>query len=181
MSSVSQTPRRAWSDARRLAAAMAVVAGVVAVALGSRLDAIAHLALQARPHAPDWGLLVSLPPAIKLHVAAALAALAVGAALVVRRKGRAFHRTAGWIWVGLVSVVAGSSLFVTSLNHGRFSVLHLFTGWTLIVLPLAVTWARRHQVARHRRTMMGLFYGGFALNLFIAFVPGRTLWATFFG
>ena len=29
--------------------------------------------------------------------------------------------------------------------------------------------------------MMGLFYGGFALNLFIALIPGRTLWMMFLG
>jgi uncharacterized membrane protein len=60
-------------------------------------------------------------------------------------------------------------------------LLHLVTGWTLIMLPLAVVWARRHDVGRHRRTMMGLFYGGFAINLFIAFIPGRTMWTMVFG
>ena len=28
---------------------------------------------------------------------------------------------------------------------------------------------------------MGLFYGGFAINFFIAFIPGRTMWQMFFG
>ncbi len=74
-----------------------------------------------------------------------------------------------------------STLFITSLNHGRWSLIHLFTGWTLIILPLAVFWARRRQLVRHRRAMMGLFYGGFAVNLVIAFIPGRTMWALFFG
>jgi uncharacterized membrane protein len=30
-----------------------------------------------------------------------------------------------------------------------WSLLHLFTGWVLLVLPLAVMWAKRHNVARH--------------------------------
>ena len=88
---------------------------------------------------------------------------------------------AGWVWVVLVSVTAGSTLFITSLNHGKWSILHLFTGWVLLVLPLAVMWAKRHNVARHRRTMMGLFYGGFAINLLIAFIPGRLLWTMLLG
>ena len=29
--------------------------------------------------------------------------------------------------------------------------------------------------------MMGLFYGAFAINLIIAFIPGRTMWDLFFG
>jgi uncharacterized membrane protein len=41
--------------------------------------------------------------------------------------------------------------------------------------------ARRHTVSMHRRRMMGLFYGGFAINVFIAFIPGRTMWMMFFG
>jgi uncharacterized membrane protein len=127
------------------------------------------------------GLFAGLPVAIKIHLVAALAALVLGGVLMSLRKGRTFHRVAGWVWVSLVSVTAGSTLFITSLNHGKWSLLHLFTGWVLIVLPLAVIWARRHNVARHRRTMMGLFYGGFAINLFIAFIPGRTMWMMLFG
>ena len=77
-------------------------------------------------------------------------------------------------------MTAGSTLFITSLNHGKWSLLHLITGWTLLILPLAVIWAKRHDVARHRRTMMGLFYGGFAINVFIALIPGRLLWEMLF-
>ena len=31
------------------------------------------------------------------------------------------------------------------------------------------------------RRMMGLFYGGFAVNLLIAFIPGRALWQMLLG
>jgi uncharacterized membrane protein len=40
---------------------------------------------------------------------------------------------------------------------------------------------KRRDVARRRRAMMGLFYGGFAVNIFIAFIPGRTMWNLVFG
>lgn len=179
MSLVSQTS--AAPGGRRLLIGLGVVALIVGVSLAPVGRQVLHAASQARPHAPDLVLFDRLPLAIKLHMAAAFAALGLGGLLMALRKGRLFHRAAGWIWVGLVSLVAGSSLFITSLNHGRFSWLHLFTGWTLIVLPLAVLWAKRHDVSRHRRTMMGLFYGGFFFNAFIAFVPGRTLWNLFFG
>jgi uncharacterized membrane protein len=185
MSSVSQTPQTPGAAGRpfwpRFAVAMVVVALIVGVALGPAWRGIFGVAGHGALHAPDMALWARLPLAIKIHLAGALSALLLGALLMFRRKGRLFHRTAGWIWVGLVSLVAGSSLFITSLNHGRFSLLHLFTAWTLIILPLAVVWARRHEVARHRRTMMGLFYGGFAVNLLIAFIPGRTLWMLLFG
>jgi uncharacterized membrane protein len=182
MSSVSQTPRRgrmgfgAW-----FAVSLVAVALILWLALGASGAHILRLAGQGRLHTPDLALFASLSTPIKVHLLAALAALLLGAVLMLARKGRRFHRAAGWTWVGLVSLTAGSTLFITSLNHGGWSVLHLFTAWTLIILPLAVTWAKRRQVARHRRAMMGLFYGGFAINLFIAFIPGRTLWAMFFG
>ncbi|WP_293900765.1 DUF2306 domain-containing protein [Phenylobacterium sp.] len=160
---------------------MAVVALGLAIALRGVLAQMVQVAATAHPHAPDLVLLGALSPVIKVHLGFAMAALALGGVLMTARKGRAFHRTAGWIWVSTVAVTAGSTLFITSLNHGHWSVLHLFTGWTLLILPLAVVWARRHDVARHRRAMMGLFYGGFAINLVVAFIPGRTLWTAFFG
>ena len=33
-----------------------------------------------------------------------------------------------------MSVTAGATLFITSLNHGSWSWLHLFTGWVLNVI-----------------------------------------------
>jgi uncharacterized membrane protein len=182
MSLVSQTPAAGrGSFARRLVIGMGLVAAIVGVSIAPVGHQVSQAFAHAHPHGPDMALFAGLPLAIKLHVFAAVAALALGGALMTTRKGRLFHRTAGWMWVGLVSLVAGSSLFITSLNHGKLSLLHLFTGWTLIILPMAVVWAKRHDVARHRRTMMGLFYGGFAINAFIAFIPGRTMWTLFLG
>jgi uncharacterized membrane protein len=158
-----------------------VVASVVAVAVGPMAPGLIAQAGHAHLRAPNLALLAALPPAIQVHLTAALTALCLGAALMAVRKGRSFHRAAGWAWVGLVALTAGSSLFITTLRPGHFSVLHLLTGWVLIVLPVAVFWAKRRSVARHRRAMMGLFYGGFAFNLVIAFIPGRALWQTFFG
>lgn len=180
MSIVSQTQAKGRISPRFLFPLLAMPA-VVGLALASVGRSVLRAAQEARLHAPDLALFEALSPAIKIHLAAALAALLLGAALMIVRKGRLFHRTAGWLWVALVSVTAGSTLFITSLNHGRWSLLHLFTGWTLIVLPLAVIAAKRRKVASHRRAMMGLFYGGFATNLLIAFIPGRTLWNMFFG
>lgn len=182
MSSVSQTPaKRPMSFRTRFAVTMGAVAAIVGLSLNGAWGAIARIALTARPHAPDMALFLHLTPAIKVHLIAALLALVLGAVLMFARKGRRFHRVAGWVWVILALTTAGATLFITSLNHGKWSILHLFTGWVLLILPLAVMWAKRHDVARHRRTMMGLFYGGFAINLFIAFIPGRTMWIMFFG
>lgn len=179
MSLVSQTP--ASGVTRRLLIGLGIIAVIVGLATAPVGGAIVRAAGQAHLHGPDLALFAGLPMAIKLHIFGAVGALALGGLLVLARKGQAFHRTAGWMWVGLASLVAGSSLFITDLNHGSFSLLHLFTGWTLIILPVGVLWAKRHNVSGHRRTMMGLFYGGFFFNAFIAFIPGRTMWNLFLG
>lgn len=182
MSDLTQKPAAARTPfLRGFALSLIGVAAILALAMGRFGERIVATAAQARPHAPNLDLLASLPLAIKIHLYAALAAVAIGAALMAARKGLRFHRTAGWVWVALAAAVAVSSMFITSLNHGRWSWLHLFTGWTAIVLPLAVIAIKRGSVARHRRLMMGLFYGGFAVNLLIAFIPGRTLWQVVFG
>lgn len=182
MSLLSQTPATSSMGFRaRFAVSLIAMALIVGASLWGVWGAVAKLALQAKLHAPDLALFNSLTPAIKIHLVAALLALVLGAVLMVVRKGRTFHRVAGWVWVCLVAVTAGATLFITSLNHGKWSILHLFTGWVLLILPLAVMWAKRRNVARHRRTMMGLFYGGFAINLLVAFIPGRTMWMLFFG
>lgn len=182
MSSVSQTPaRRPWSGWRRAAFQAAIVAAILAVALKDSWPSIFARAAAVRPHGPDLELFAALPLAVQLHILGAVGALALGWVLMAVRKGRTFHRVAGWVWVGLAAVVVGSSIFITDLNNGRFSVLHIFTAVSLISLPVGVAFARRHQVKGHRSTMMGLFFGGFAVNVFIAFIPGRTMWNMFFG
>ena len=186
MSTVSQAPTRYAKGGRpmtsgaRFLLGMGAVTLIVALSLRGAWAPIAKMAAVARLHAPDVALFTAQSPAIKIHLVTSLVALVLGAALMIHRKGRTFHRVAGWVWVSLVAVTAGSTLFITSLNHGKWSLLHLITGWTLLILPLAVIWAKRHDVARHRRTMMGLFYGGFAINVFIALIPGRLLWEMLF-
>ena len=186
MSPVSQKPprkppRRPMSFGLRFGLSLGTVAVIVGLSLGGGWKGVAAIAPSARLHVPNMALFDALSPAIKIHLFTALLALVLGAVLMTVRKGRTFHRVAGWVWVSLVLTTAGATLFITSLNHGRWSLLHLFTGWVLLALPLAVIWAKRREVSRHRKTMMGLFYGGFAVNLLIALIPGRTLWMMFLG
>ena len=182
MSSISQTPRRApMSFGVRFGLSMVVVAAVLGLAMGNVIGPVIQLAAQAKPHLPNMALFAALSPVIKIHLVTALAALALGGVLMTVRKGRTFHRVAGWVWVSLVLTTAGATIFIRELSHGSWSWLHLFTGWVLLITPLAVFWAKRRDIRRHRKTMMGLFYGGFAINLFVAFLPGRTLWMMFFG
>jgi uncharacterized membrane protein len=137
-------------------------------------------AASLEPHWPDLSGLARASPVVKVHLFAALVAIGLGAVLMLSRKGARFHRVAGWIWVALILVVAGSSLFITGLNGDRWSLIHLLSGWTMITAPLALVAARRHKVRQHRRAMMGIFYGGLLIAGALAFMPGRILWNVFF-
>lgn len=137
-----------------------------------------------RLHAPRWGLMLAAPGAIQVHVAAALSALAIGVVLLAGVKGGRRHRTLGWAWVAAMGTTAISSFFIHQINPngpGGLSLIHLLSGWTVVGLPMAVHAARRHRVAAHRRAMTGMFVGGLVVAGLLTFLPGRLMWAIFFG
>ena len=180
MSVLSQFPR----PSRKRMLGLAVLAGPVVVT-GALLPAYiadpegVRALLGARLHGPDLALLSRTSPVILVHLALGVVALVVGAILMAGRKGARLHRVLGWAWVLAVSIVAVTSLFIQTLNPGHFTLIHLLSGYVIIALPLAVSAARRHDAARHRRYMNGLFYGGFALNLVFVLLPGRFVWNLF--
>lgn len=115
--------------------------------------------LPLRPHAPDLALLARQAPVLQIHIAAATLAVVIGVILLAGVKGNTVHRTLGWTWAAAMATVAISSIFIRNINDGAFSWIHLFTGWTIIILPMALHAARRHEVAKHRRRMTGLCVG----------------------
>jgi uncharacterized membrane protein len=132
-------------------------------------------------HALDLALLARQSLAVKLHITSALIALGVGTALLVGVKGRTFHKTAGWIWIAAMAVLVVSSVFIRNLNPGGFSYFHLLSAWTAVAIPMAVVWVRGGRIARHRRTMTGVFMGGLLIAGAFTFMPGRLMWRLFFG
>jgi uncharacterized membrane protein len=105
--------------------------------------------------------LLAAPAVIQLHAFAALVAFALVAVQLAAPKGTIPHRLFGWLWASLMLAVVLSSFFIHTIRlWGRWSPIHLLSLFTLVMLPLAVLRARRHQVERHRRAMTGLFVGG---------------------
>lgn len=164
------------------AVSLGITVVVVVVAFGNRFDdyvgAVARL--NVRLQTPDISHILTASPVIQVHLLAALVALAIGVILLAGVKGTAMHRTLGWLWVLAMAITAVSSLFIRHLNDGAFSFIHLLTGWTIIVLPMAVFMARRHKVQQHQRMMTGLFVGGLVIAGLFAFMPGRVLFSVFF-
>ncbi|RYG11141.1 MAG: DUF2306 domain-containing protein [Caulobacteraceae bacterium] len=151
---------------------------IVQVAVAGVIVAVAVLAIASRPH---LDLLFAASPIIQIHVYAAIGAVLLGAAILTVRKGRAFHKAAGWTWVALMTTVAGASLFITSLRPGHWSWIHILSGWTLIALPLALVFVKRRNIGQHRRTMTSIYIGGLIIAGGFTFLPGRLMHQVFFG
>jgi uncharacterized membrane protein len=126
-------------------------------------------------------LLDAVPP-IPLHAFAAMAAFVLGIVQFAAPKGTLPHRSLGWIWVGLMAAVAASSLWIHQIRlFGPWSPIHLLSIFTLVMLPLGVWRARRHDVSTHRRTMIGIFTGALVIAGLFTLVPGRIMHAVLFG
>jgi uncharacterized membrane protein len=126
--------------------------------------------------------LLDAPLAIQLHAFAAMMAFALGVVQLSAPKGTLPHRTIGWLWVVLMTVVSLSSFWIHQLRlWGEWSPIHLIAIFTLVTLPLAVWAAHRHAVERHRRAMTGLFFGALVIAGIFTLVPGRIMHAVVLG
>ena len=95
--------------------------------------------------------LLAASPVIQAHAYFAFAAIGLGGAQMLAPKGTGRHRAMGWAWVVLMMAVAGSSLFIHTIRlWGAWSPIHLLSLFTLATVPLAVSYARRGNLAQHQ-------------------------------
>ena len=126
--------------------------------------------------------LLDAAPAIPVHALAAMAAFALGLVQFAAPKGTLPHRTVGWIWVGLMAMVAISSFWIHQIRLlGPWSPIHLLSIFTLIIVPLGVWRAHHHDVGNHRRIMIFTFAGALVIAGLFTFVPGRIMHSVVFG
>jgi uncharacterized membrane protein len=79
-------------------------------------------------------------------------------------------------------VVCVSAFFIHELRIWRaWSPIHLLAIFTLVMLPIAVWRAHKHAIDRHRRAMLGLFFGALVIAGLFTFLPGRIMHAVVFG
>lgn len=126
-------------------------------------------------------LLTATQP-IPLHAFAAMAAFAVGVIQLAGPKGTFTHRVLGWSWAALLATVAISSFWIHTIRQfGPFSLIHLLSIFTLVILPLALFAAHRHDVRRHRTIMIWLFTGALVIAGLFTLVPNRIMYQVVFG
>lgn len=128
---------------------------------------------------------MQLTPAIAIHLAAALAATAVGPVALWARKGAMqrprLHRAAGYAWVTLMVATAVSALFITGGSGPRwagFGPIHLLVPVTLGGLLTAFVYLARRNIRGHRQAMLGVYVGACVVAGAFTLLPGRLLGRT---
>lgn len=150
--------------------------------LGMELQVFTHTAqtaLTAQTVLPMHGFPQILGfPILGFHMACAGIAMVLGAWLLARRKGTAFHRGLGRLWVVLMVCTSVASFFIQA--RGQLSALHLLSVISLLAVAAALVSAWRRNLALHRKSMMGAYAGLVIAGLF-ALLPDRTLGQWLFG
>jgi len=126
--------------------------------------------------------LLNAPLPIQLHAFAAMSAFALGLVQFAAPKGTLPHRTVGFFWLALMLTVALSSFWIHEIRlFGPWSPIHLISIYVLVMIPVAVYFARKHNVRGHARAVIGMFLGGLVIAGLFTFVPGRIMHAIAFG
>lgn len=115
---------------------------------------------------------MNFTPVMLIHLFAALAAVVVGTAMFLLKKGTPLHRMSGRVWLLLMAVTALASFGIR--HNGHFSWIHLLSLMTLYSLFQALRSIRVRDVARHRRFVTGAYAGLVIAGLF-TLMPGRRL------
>src|ERR1041385_6670084 len=112
--------------------------------------------------------LLNAPLPIQLHVATVVPAFFLGAwLLLVSRKGSPPHRLVGKIYLTLMFATAIVAFFIPSFMSFsiaggplRLGLIHLFIPLTLFSVWRTRKALRAGDIAAHRASMMGLYFGG---------------------
>lgn len=120
-----------------------------------------------------------------LHLFTVLPCFVIGTILLLIKKGTSFHKMAGRVYMVLMLFTAIVTLFMDAhvgpklFNH--FGFLHLFSLLTLYSVPVAFYAIKNGNVARHKRTMILLYFGALIIAGGFTLVPGRFLYNFLFG
>jgi uncharacterized membrane protein len=132
--------------------------------------------------AMNFAPLLEAAPAIPFHAFAAMGAFILGLVQFAAPKGTLPHRTVGWIWVGLMLLVAVSSFWIHGIRMvGPFGPIHLLSIFTLLIVPLGIWRAHTHRVAAHRNIMIFTFAGALVIAGLFTLLPGRIMHQVVFG
>lgn len=120
----------------------------------------------------EWG---RVPAVVWLHLATIVVALVLTPMLLWRARGTRRHRVLGYGWSVAMLATAIDSFFVRLSHPGHLGPIHILSALTVVLVPVLVISARRHDVYRHRRTVRGLIIGALLIAGFFTFPFNRLL------
>ena len=121
-------------------------------------------------------LLLNQTQPIPFHAILAMIAIILGGIQFSMKKGGAIHKLLGRIWVGLMLIVAISSLFIHEIKlWGAYSPIHLLSLWTIFSLGLGIYFVRVGNIKRHKQVMITLYFFALILTGFFTLMPGRIM------
>ena len=131
---------------------------------------------------------MQLTPLIAVHMTAALLAVATGPVALWARKGRIqrprLHRAFGYAWVTLITVTAGTALFIRDFdlpNIAGFTPIHLLIGLTAFSLFGAFRALAQGDIDKHRRYMQRLYIAACIVAGLSTLLPQRYLGGLIWG
>ena len=81
-----------------------------------------------------------------------------------------------------MAIVALSSFFIWTIRlWWLFSPIHLISIFTLVMLWLGVSRARRGDIERHSKTMQFTYFLALVVTGLLTFLPGRIMYSVAFG
>lgn len=119
------------------------------------------------------------------HLATVVPSFFLGTLLLLIKKGTDFHQLTGRVYMVLMLITAGITLFMPAqvgpqlFNH--FGWIHSFSFLTIYTVPTAYLAIRKGNVASHKRKMILLYVGAILIAGGFTFMPGRYLHEVFFG
>ncbi|PHQ60610.1 MAG: hypothetical protein COC03_01380 [Robiginitomaculum sp.] len=125
--------------------------------------------------------LASASPAILMHLGAAVLALIFGTVMWIRPKGTKSHKFTGRAFMLLMLVTAVTAIFIREINRGQFSFIHIFVVVTFVGVVQSLQAIKNRNIKKHIKHVQGLFYGALLIPGMLSFIPGRRLFAVFFG
>ncbi|HTU10814.1 MAG TPA: DUF2306 domain-containing protein [Allosphingosinicella sp.] len=143
--------------------------------------AIVLLVMVCAALARGYGQWQRVPLVVWGHILTIVVALALTPVMLLRRRGDRLHRRLGWVWAGAMLLTAVDSLFVRGINAGSLSLIHIFSFWTLVNVPLIVWSARTHNVAAHRASVRGMIFGALVIAGIFTFPFNRLMGHWLFG
>ncbi len=126
---------------------------------------------------------------VQVHAFAAMAGFFLGLIQIVAPKGTLPHRSLGVVWIGIMTIVAGTSIFIYRETEpgepfwARYSFIHIFTIVTIfgIISGVQILLRGGPLLKRHAWPFISVFIGGLVIAGGFAFMPGRLMHEVVFG